>query len=79
MSTSANKESSELIEGDTAMGEALRELMRKELENSKNSGFEQGMGIVLEALVKDGSISIERANEIRRTLVKPEGDITSDS
>ena len=80
VSTKANLEMFEKYKEERAMGEALRELMSKEIEESENKGIEkgraegrtegrlegraEGSAFILEALVKDETISIERAKEL---------------
>ena len=66
VSTRANKERFEDYKEDDIMGEALRELMREEIEEGVNKGRAEGRAFILEALVKDGTITIERARELEK-------------
>ena len=70
VSTRANKERFEDYKEDDIMGEALRELMREEIEESEKKGRAEGRAegraFILEALVKDGTITIERARELEK-------------
>ena len=73
ISTRANIDIFEKYKEEKAMGEALRELMREEILESENKGRAEGRvegrTLILEALVKDGTITIEKARELEKRSI----------